>query len=451
MRIAVLGLGEAGTIYAEGFARSGATVAGFDPVVSSTPDGVVRAAGVDDAVRGADVVLSLVTAEHAVGVAREAQAYLGASAIYADLNAASPQRKSEVAAALGEAQDRCVDVAVIGSVPTFGARTALVISGAAAEEAAEVFRALGADVDAIGGRPGDASRRKILRTVFMKGLGAIITEAVDAGEAAGESAWVRRQIAAELAGGETALDRLDRGTRKHARRRAHESEAAADLVASLGVVPTLATATADRHRALTGQPARDLGALLDAYSTVPTAAIGDARDRLGVVDPRIRAMCPGSHIAGRALPVTCRPGDNKGIHEALTVSRPGDILVVNGGGDASRALMGELIAHRAINRGVRGMVIDGAVRDVEALQEADFPVWAVGRSPAGPYKSGPFRLEGRAAIGGVVVHRGDIVVADGDGVIVVPVAEAERVLADARAVLDDEASRHTAILAERGR
>lgn len=449
MRVAVLGLGEAGTIYAEGFAENGHAVVGYDPSTSSMLRGVEQAAGVADAVRAADLVLSLVTAAHATAVAQDAAQHLADTAIYADLNAASPQRKHEVADSLGSAAQRYVDVAVIGSVPKFGVRTSLVVSGPVADEAAVPFRSLGADVDAIGGRPGDASRRKILRTVFMKGLGGIITEAMDAGTAAGETAWVRAQIAAELADGEKALDRLDVGTRRHALRRAHESDAAADLVSSLGLVPAMTTATADRHRLLACDEPHDLPALLEVYATVPTAAIGDARDRLGIVDPRIRAQCPGAHLAGRALPVTCRPGDNSGVHEAIRTARPGDVIVVNGGGDGSRALMGELIAQRAINRGVRGMVVDGAVRDVEALQKTEFPVWAVGRSPAGPYKSGPFRLGEDVAVGGVVVHRGDIVVGDDDGVIVVPVTDAERVLAGARAVLDDEASRHRAILAAR--
>ncbi|RRO16990.1 transferase [Saccharopolyspora rhizosphaerae] len=449
MKIAVLGMGEAGSTYAAGFAAIGATVVGFDPADPPTPHGVTSAPTTTDAVRGAHLVISLVTAAHAVDVAAEVAPELADTAVYADLNAASPQRKAEVAAALGEAATRCADVAIIGSVPRFGARTALVVSGPAAEEVAEQFRALGAEVDAIGGTPGDASRRKILRTVFMKGLGAVITEAVDAGKASGEIEWVRAQIAAELVGGDVALDRLNQGTRKHALRRAHESEAAADLLASLGVTPLVTTGAANRHRALSREEPHDLEALLDAYSRIPTAAIGDARDRLGVVAPQVRAMWPGAHIAGRALTVLCRPGDNKGVHAALNAAGPGDVLVVDGGGEPARALIGELIAHRAINRGVRGMIIDGAVRDVHALQEARFPVWAVGSSPAGPYKNGPHRVGDDIAVGGVVVHRGDIVVADADGVIVVPLADAERTLVGAHAVLDDETSRYERILSER--
>ncbi|MBK0869300.1 transferase [Saccharopolyspora sp. HNM0986] len=449
MRIAVLGLGEAGTIYATAFAAIGASVNGYDPSDVPTPDGVSRMPSGADAVRHADVVLSLVTAAHAVTVAGDVAGHLEPSAVYADLNAAAPECKQDVAAALGDAGDRFADVAVIGSVPQFGAGTALVVSGPAAERAAASFRALGADVEVVGVRPGAASRRKILRTVFMKGLGAVITEAMDAGVAADETEWVRAQISAALTGGEQALDRLDQGTRKHALRRAHESEAAVDLLASLGVSPFVTTGVASRHSALSRGPAQDLEALITAFAELPTAAIGDARDRLGMVAPRVRSVWPGPRLAGRVVTVLCRPGDNKGIHEALTRARRGDILVVDGGGHSSRALIGELIAHRAINRGIRGMIIDGAVRDAAALQGAGFPVWAVGVSPAGPYKSGPYRIGTDISLGGVVVHHGDIVVADDDGVAVVPLADAERVLADSRAVVADESARYQRILADR--
>lgn len=449
MRIAVLGLGEAGAIYATGFVATGATVVGFDPGDIPTPDGVSRAASAREAATGADLVVSLVTAAHAVAVAEEVAPALNVRAVYADLNAASPECKQDVAAALGSASERFADVAVIGSVPRFGAGTALVASGPGSDAAATMFRTLGAPVEAIGRQSGAASRRKILRTVFMKGLGAVVSEAMDAGAAAGETEWVRAQIADALIGGQQSLDRLDSGTRKHALRRSHETEAAAELLAKLGVAPLVTTGAANRHRALSLDPERGLDDLLSGFAGMPTAAIGDARDRLGMVGPRVRTMWPGARLAGRAFTVLCRPGDNKGIHEALATAERGDVLVVDGGGHSARALMGELIAHRAMNRGIAGMVIDGAVRDVDALREAGFPVWAVGVSPAGPYKSGPFRLGADVSVGGVVVHRGDIVIADADGVAVVPTHDAERVLAATRAVVADEAARYERIIGER--
>src|SRR5690606_40565298 len=102
-------------------------------------------------------------------------------------------------------------------------------------------------------------------------------------------------------------------------------------------------------------------------------AIGDARDRLGLVGPRIRPVWSGARLAGRALTVLTRPGDNKGVHEALAVARPGDVLVVDGGGYPGRALIGELIAHRAVNRGYRGMDIAVDVLDSDGRTVAGMP------------------------------------------------------------------------------
>ncbi|RAE83535.1 transferase, partial [Burkholderia multivorans] len=122
-----------------------------------------------------------------------------------DLNAASPTRKREVAEALGP-RAKVVDGAVIGSVPRYGARVRVLLSGAHSEEAAELLRIVGADPEPIQGRIGDASQRKLLRSVFMKGLGALITESMRAGEESGEVDWMSAQIAGELADGEATID-----------------------------------------------------------------------------------------------------------------------------------------------------------------------------------------------------------------------------------------------------
>lgn len=185
-------------------------------------------------------------------------------------------------------------------------------------------------------------------------------------------------------------------------------------------------------------------ALLSRFSTLPAANIGDAMGRLGVVDSRIQAVWPGATIAGTAFTVWTRSGDNKLIHEALELAGPGDVIVVNGGGDESRALIGELIGGRAKARGVVGFVIDGAVRDAQGLADYDMPVFARAVTPAGPYKNGPGVLGEPVAIGGVVVRPGDIIVADADGVVIVPLAQAAQIADAAEAKRDSEdASRST--------
>ncbi|PRY10832.1 DUF1932 domain-containing protein [Kineococcus rhizosphaerae] len=445
MTVAVLGLGEAGSLYAQGFLAAGRPVVGFDPAGVPTPDGATRAADVAAAVADATLVLGLTGAAHGEDVFRTALPHLRPDAVYVEMNSAAPAFKRRLAAQAGATP--FADVAVVGSVPEGGARTALVVSGTGARATAEQFRALGAEVEVLDAEAGAAAQRKLLRSVFMKGLGALVVEALAAGEAAGDLDWVREQVAAQLAGGAAWMDRLATGTVKHAVRRSHESQAAAQMLRDLGVSPTMTLANADLHLGAARDEHRLEDGLLTAYADVPVANVGDARDRLGLLAGRIRAVWPGARVVGRALPVFCRKGENIGILAALEIAEPGDVLVVDGQGDPDRALMGELLAERARVKGVRGMVLDGAVRDVEELAALGFPVWALGASPAGPYKNGPGWAGRPVAVGGIVVNRGDLVVGDPDGVVVVPAAEAERTLAAALAVQADEARRRAAIVA----
>ncbi|MFJ9389925.1 methyltransferase [Nocardioides sp. NPDC101246] len=182
-------------------------------------------------------------------------------------------------------------------------------------------------------------------------------------------------------------------------------------------------------RVATVRPQRPDDALLDRFRRLPTANIGDAMDRLGSVDSVITPAWPGAGMVGTAFTVWTRPGDNLGIHEALTQVEPGEVIVVSGGADESRALIGELIGGKAKARGVAGFLLDGAVRDAEGLAEYDMPVFARSRTPAGPYKDGPYALSVDVAVAGVVVRPGDIIVGDADGVVVVPL-ESAAVIAD---------------------
>ncbi|MFF0322233.1 RraA family protein [Nonomuraea angiospora] len=186
--------------------------------------------------------------------------------------------------------------------------------------------------------------------------------------------------------------------------------------------------------------------VLARLAALPTANIGDAMDRLGVLDSRIRPIWPGARVSGRAFTIWTRSGDNALIHQALDVVEPGDVIVVNGGGDESRALIGELIGQRAKNKGVAGFVIDGAVRDADGLGEMGMPVFARAVTPAGPYKNGPGHLGRTVAVGGVAVAPGDLILGDADGVVVVPLAEAERVAQAAEAVFVTEEGKRAAIL-----
>ncbi|BDY29002.1 RraA family protein [Mycolicibacterium mageritense] len=189
--------------------------------------------------------------------------------------------------------------------------------------------------------------------------------------------------------------------------------------------------------------------LLERFAKLPTANVADAMDRLGALDSRIKPVWAGATIVGPAFTVWTRAGDNKFLHEALRLAAPGDVLVVNGEADESRALIGELMAERAKTRGIAGFVIDGAVRDADTIGEIEVPVFARAITPAGPYKHGPGRLACTVAVGGVAVIPGDIVLGDSDGVVVVPQGVAAEVLTRAEAKFADETARRADIKAGR--
>jgi len=136
-------------------------------------------------------------------------------------------------------------------------------------------------------------------------------------------------------------------------------------------------------------------------------------------------------IIGPALTVKTRPGDNLMIHKALEMVQPGDVLVVDGGGDLTNALVGELMTTYAAARQVAGFVINGAIRDLDVISEGSFPVYAAGVTHRGPYKDGPGEINVPIAIDGMVIRPGDLVMGDADGLLCVPMAEAEEILAAA--------------------
>lgn len=181
--------------------------------------------------------------------------------------------------------------------------------------------------------------------------------------------------------------------------------------------------------------------LIARFARIPSANIGDGMDRLGLMDAGISPIWPGAVLAGPAFTCWTRSGDNLFIHKAIDEAQAGDVIVVNGDGDLTRALIGELIAARAKAKGIAGFVIDGAVRDAAGMQEYGMPVFARALTPAGPYKFGPGRLQVPVAVGGVSVAPGDIVVGDADGVAVVPLARAGEFVVAAEAVQSNEDER----------
>lgn len=165
---------------------------------------------------------------------------------------------------------------------------------------------------------------------------------------------------------------------------------------------------------------------------IPCSVIGDAMGRQNVLPAAISSVWKGARIAGQALTIETAPGDNAPLHEALGRVQSGNVIVVDGRGEEDRALMGELIAGRYKAAGAVGFVINGAVRDVEELEELQFPVFARSVTPAGPFRKASGSVGSTIIIGGVHVAPGDFIFGDADGVVVVPFSEAEEVLARAQ-------------------
>ncbi len=171
-----------------------------------------------------------------------------------------------------------------------------------------------------------------------------------------------------------------------------------------------------------------------------TATVHEAIGRRGYVGPHITPIQRDTRIAGSAITVLSHPGDNIMIHAAVEVCQPGDVLVVGNTAPSTHGMFGELLATSLAARGVRGLVIDAGVRDTRELREMGFPVWTQHVSCQGTVKSTPGSVNVPVVLGGVTVGPGDVVCADDDGVVVVPVSEAAWALDQTRARLAKEAA-----------
>ncbi|WP_314173129.1 NAD(P)-dependent oxidoreductase [Streptomyces winkii] len=244
--VAVLGLGEAGGALAGDLVRAGATVRGYDPAPVTAPHGVIRTESEADAAAGARLVLSVNSASAAHDALRSAVRSVADGAVWADLNTASPGAKRALAATAGEHGVPFADVAIMAPVPGRGLRVPMLACGPGAARAARLLTGLGASVGLVEGAAGTAAERKLLRSVFFKGLAAAVVEALAAGRAAGCEEWLRENIAAELERADAAtLDRLVSGTHRHAVRRTSEMAAAAEMLTELGVEPAVSAASRD--------------------------------------------------------------------------------------------------------------------------------------------------------------------------------------------------------------
>jgi len=175
------------------------------------------------------------------------------------------------------------------------------------------------------------------------------------------------------------------------------------------------------------------------------AILADVNGRRGALDGRIRPVHSRMTLAGSALTVEVRPGDNLMIHAAIAIARPGDVLVVDGKGDLTAALMGTIMMTACKQLGLAGVVIDGAVRDTQEIEAMHFPVFAAGSNPNGPTKNVPGRIGHAVSVGGVSVNPGDLVIGDADGVVVIERERIAALLPEASKKVAEESARIEAI------
>jgi len=178
--------------------------------------------------------------------------------------------------------------------------------------------------------------------------------------------------------------------------------------------------------------------LVELFRGIPVANISDCMNRLFVMRSRIHPMGKGKNIIGTAFTVKVAPGDNLLFNKALSLAKAGDVIVVDDCGNTDRSLCGDIMYRTAEVRGFAGFVVDGAVRDVEYLEESDFPVFACAATSKGPYKNGPGEINTVISCGGQVVRPGDIIVGDVNGVLVIKPEEAEIIYESVKGKLAEE-------------
>ncbi|KAH0433516.1 RraA family protein [Paraburkholderia fungorum] len=185
--------------------------------------------------------------------------------------------------------------------------------------------------------------------------------------------------------------------------------------------------------------------LVQAAARFQAAILADVAGRRGTLHGRVKPLSPTMKVAGPAVTVEVRPGDNLAIHAALSIAKPGDVIVVDGKGDLSCALIGEIMAAQAKASGIAGIVIDGAVRDAHELANGGYPIFAAGLNPCGPTKSVAGLVNTLISAGNTAINPGDLIVGDADGVVVIPRNDVARIIDLAQKKLDMETARIAAI------
>ncbi len=244
MKVCLFGLGEAGSLFAQDLVGAGVEVAAYDPAPVLTPDGVQRLPHPALAAHNAEIVMSLTSESDAKLALLQAIEVIDDEALYADLSTSSPAIKADLEKAASRCSFDFVDVALMAMVPGNGIRTPSLAAGSGAQRYVDSIASFGGEARLVSGSAGTAAGRKLLRSVMMKGMAAVATEAMMAGQTAGDLAWLWENLVDEITGAdEEWLRRLITGTEVHHVRRTEEMLSAQSLLAQLGINPIMTSAT----------------------------------------------------------------------------------------------------------------------------------------------------------------------------------------------------------------
>ena len=246
MHIAILGLGEAGSTFANDLSAMGIAVSGWDPLPKrSLHENVHFAESNADAVKDADIIFSVNLSSASEAIAKEVLPVMNANKIYAEMNTSSPQKKIAVFNILKSSGVQYVDLAIMAPVPPKGIKTPFLASGPGAKKLQEKMERLQLDISFLSENVGDASTRKLLRSIVYKGVAAVMCEAMEAGKAFGLEKYIREQISSVIGGNDALIDRFVEGSYSHAERRIHEMEAVVQMLKEKDLQPLMSAASRD--------------------------------------------------------------------------------------------------------------------------------------------------------------------------------------------------------------
>jgi len=241
--IAILGLGEAGTLFANGLADLGFRVWAWDPNPTRDLHPAIQVAKNNlEASQQADIIWSVNLSEVSEEVAQEVKPCLNENRIYAELNTSSPDKKKAIEQLLKETGVLFADIAIMAPVPPKGIFSPFLASGPGALPLASLFQSYGLNFQTVEGEVGKASTLKLLRSIVYKGIAAVICEAMDAGKAFDQESYIREQITSIIGGQDELIDRFVEGSRNHAVRRIHEMEAVVQMLRNQGLIPIMSEA-----------------------------------------------------------------------------------------------------------------------------------------------------------------------------------------------------------------